>query len=149
MVDRAPTPPMRFEASIVVKVPRERAYSSYTDFEAMPKWSRDKHGFRVSRREGNTVYLQKASGSGSLQKPREVRLFAPERVESEGETRLTRTRSTVTFEEVPEGTRVTASLDVQLKGRWSWVFRTQGKAEAESSAMEELRSFAAYAEGLP
>jgi hypothetical protein len=55
----------------------------------------------------------------------------------------------VKFEEVPEGTRVTASLDVQIKGRWSWVLKTQGKAEAESSATKELNSFARYVEGLP
>ena len=78
-----------------------------------------------------------------------MKLFPSERVESEGETRLTRTRSVVRFDEVPEGTRITASLDVEVKGRWSWIFKTQGKAEAESSAMEELSSFAKYVEGAP
>ena len=77
-----------------------------------------------------------------------MKLFPPERVESQGETRLTRTKSVVGFEEVPEGTRITASLDVELKGRWAWVFKTQGTAQAETSAMEELRSFARYVEGL-
>ena len=78
-----------------------------------------------------------------------MKLFPPERVESEVETRFTRTRSVIRFDDVPEGTRITASLDVELKGRWSWVFKTQGKAEAESSAMEELSSFARYVEGAP
>jgi uncharacterized membrane protein len=139
---------MHFEVSLIVRVPREKAYSSYTDFEAMPSWSKDKHGVRVSRRVGNTVYLERISRTAGSQGAREVRLFSPERVESQGETRLTRTKSTVRFEEVPEGTRITASLDVELKGRWSWVFKTQGKAETESSAMEELTSFARYVEGL-
>jgi len=78
-----------------------------------------------------------------------MKLFPLERVESLGETKFTRTRSVVRFDEVPEGTRITASLDVELKGRWSWVFKTQGKAEAESSAMEELSSFAKYVESGP
>jgi hypothetical protein len=140
---------MHFEVSLVVKVPRVRAYSSYTDFESMPRWSKDKHEVRVARREGGTVYLERTPGTGGSRGAREMKLFPPERVESEGETRFTRTRSVVSFDEVPEGTRITASLDVELKGRWSWIFKTKGKAEAESSAMEELGSFAKYVEGTP
>jgi hypothetical protein len=140
---------MHFEVSLIVKVPRVRAYSSYTDFESMPRWSKDKHEVRVARREGDTVYLERTSRTGGIRGGREMKVFPPERVESEGETRFTRTRSVVSFDEVPEGTRITASLDVELKGRWSWVFKTQGKAEAESSAMEELSSFAKYVEGTP
>ena len=140
---------MHFEVSLVVRVPRAEAYSSYTDFESIPRWSKDKHEVRVARREGDTVYLERTSGAGGGRGAKEMKLFPPERVESAGETRLTKTRSIVRFDEVPEGTRVTASLDVELKGRWSWVFKTQGKADAESSAMEELSSFAKYVEGAP
>jgi len=140
---------MHFEVSLIVRVPRSKAYTSYTDFGAMPKWSKDKHGVRVAKREGDTVYLERTSGPGGIRGARQMILFPPERVESERQTRLTRTRSVVRFDEVPEGTRITASLDVELKGRWSWVFKTQGKAEVESSAMEELSSFAKYVEGGP
>ena len=104
---------MHFEVSLIVRVTREKAYLSYTDFESMPKWSKDKHEVRVSRRDGSTVYLERTSLTGSRQPAREVKLFPPERVESQGETRLTRTKSVVGFEEVPEGTRITASLDVE------------------------------------
>jgi len=140
---------MHFEVSLVVKVPRAKAYSSYTDFESMPRWSKDKHEVRVAGREGNTVHLARTSGTGGGRGASVMKLFPPERVESEGETRFTRTRSAVRFDEVPEGTRITASLDVELKGRWSWVLKTQGKSEAESSAMDELSSFAKYVEGSP
>jgi uncharacterized protein YndB with AHSA1/START domain len=140
---------MRFEASLIVKVPRDKTYSCYTDFEAMPSWSSDKTKVRVSRREGNNVYLEKAPRAGTRQETRELKLFPPERVEYERETRFTRTRSVVKFEGVPEGTRVTASLEVELKGRWGWIFRTRGKTEAESSALEELNSFAKYVERIP
>jgi len=140
---------MHFEVSLVVKVPRAKVYSCYTDFSSMPRWSKDRHEVRVARREGDAVYLERTSGTGGSRRAREMKLFPSERVESEGETRLTRTRSVVRFDEVPEGTRITASLDVEVKGRWSWIFKTQGKAEAESSAMEELSSFAKYVEGAP
>jgi len=121
---------MHYEVSLVVKAPRERAYSAYVNLESMQKWSK-----------------QRASIEQVRSVAERLKLFPPERVESEGETRSRRTKSVVTFEEVPEGTRVTASLDVQLKGRWSWILRTRGKADAESSAMEELASFARYVEG--
>ena len=140
---------VHFEVSLVVGVPRERAYSAYTDFEAMPKWSKDKHQVKVSRREGNTAFLETTSRAGGDRGARQVKLFPPERVESQGETRLTRARSVVRFDEAPEGTRITASLDVEVKGRWSWVFRTRARSEAESSAIEELESFARYVEGPP
>ena len=140
---------MHYEVSLIVRVPRDKAYSIYTDFEAAPRWSGQKQGASVARREGNLVYLEGASAGTGRRVLKEIRLFPPERVESEGETRFTRTRSTVRFEEVMEGTKVTASLEVQFKGRWGWILRTRGKAESESSAMEGLASFAKYVEGLP
>jgi uncharacterized protein YndB with AHSA1/START domain len=140
---------VHFEISLVVKVPRDRAYLAYTDFEAMPKWSGQTGGVRALKREGNAVHLERTPAGNGRKVVREMKLFPPERVESEGETRFTRTKGVVKFEEVAGETKVTASLDVQFKGRWGWVLRTQGKAEAESSAMGELTSFARYVEGLP
>lgn len=103
----------------------------------------------MARREGDTVYLESTQAEGGRKAVAEMRLFPPDRVESEGETRFTRTKRVVKFEQAPEGTNVTASLDVQFKGRWGWVLRTRGKAESESAAMGELTSFAKYVEGLP
>ncbi len=140
---------MSFEVSLVAKVPRDRAYSAYTDFEAMPKWSKQTKAVTTSKRGEGVVYLESVSAVGGRRITREVNLFPPQRVESEGETRFTRTKSVVKFEEVSEGTRVTASLDIKFKGRWGWVLKTQSKAGAESSAMEELAAFAKYVESLP
>ena len=139
---------MRFEASLVVRAPRGRVYSAYNDFEATPRWSKQTKAVSVTKREEGKVSLESMSASGR-KVARELSLFPPERTESEGETRFMRTKSVVKFEDVPEGTRVTASLDMQFKGRWGWVLRTRGRAEAESSAMEELASFARYVESLP
>ena len=122
---------VHYEVSLVVNVPRDKAYSAYTDFEAMPRWSK----------QGAT--REKVCSAAEKSK-----LFPPERVESEVETRSRTSKSVVTFEEVSGGTKVTASLDVRLKGHWSWILKTRSKADAESSAMEELASFAKYAEGV-
>ena len=131
---------------MVVRAAREKVYSAYADFGAAPKWSLQTRAVVVSA-TGGTVRLETTKEDGS-KVAREMRLFPPERVESEWETRFTRAHSVVKFEAVPDGTRVTTTLDIRFKGRWGWVLRTQNRAEAESSAKQELKSFASYVEAL-
>jgi hypothetical protein len=142
---------LHVEVPYVVKAQREKVYATYTDFEAWPKWSRQATVVRVVRREGTTVSIE--SETVSRGKPRatlaKLTLLPPEAVETETETRLTRGRRTVRFEDVPEGTKVTAVLDVRVKVPWSWLFAPRGKDQAESFALEGLRSFAEYVESLP
>lgn len=137
---------MHSEASVLVRAPRDRVFSAYTDFEAMPNWSKKRKGVTVVKSEGNTVHLELTSNGRQVATA--LKLFPPERVESEVEMRFTKVRSVVSFEEAEGGVKVTASMDVTVKGRWGWVLKTTGRAEAESSAMEELSSFARYAESL-
>ena len=150
MAIRACVCDVHYEASVVVKATLKTTYQAYTDFESMSKWSKQASAVRILKKEGNTIQLEveTASGAGSRKVISELRLHPPGSVESEGETRFTRTKRTVSFAEVPEGTKVTASLDVNMKGNWGWVLRTHGKPEAESSASEELVSFAGYVETL-
>lgn len=140
---------MHFEVCIIVNVPRSKAFATYTDFEAMPKWSRQGNAVKVLKREGDSVLLETSLLRSGRKGLRKVRLSPPERAESDGETRFTRTESVVSFEETTGGTKVTASLDVRFKGRWGWVLRTPGRVEAEASAMEELKAFARHVESLP
>lgn len=141
---------MHVEVSTVVRAPREKVYAAYTDFEAWPKWSRQTATVRVVSREGGVVSIESQTASGG--RPRvtvaKLTLSPPEWVETGGETRFLRTRRTVRFEDVPDGTKVTAVLDVRVKGFWAWVFASRGKDEAESFAREGLRSFAGYVESL-
>ena len=134
-----------------MKAQRKKVYTMYTDFEAWPKWSTQATRVKVVAREGNTVSMESETVSGG--KPRitvaKLTLSPPELVEAGGETRLTRIRRTVRFEDVPEGTMITASLDVRVKGRWAWIFAPRGKSEAESSAQEGLKAFAEYVESMP
>ena len=142
---------MHFQASITVKAPRERVYAAYTDFESMPKWSGQLTKVRVAKRDGDTVQLEAVGLSGSKGRAatRVMRLVPPTRVESESETRFTKTKRAVLFDEAPEGTKVTAMADVELRGLWSKILTTKGQDEVEKSAMQELASFARYVEGLP
>jgi uncharacterized membrane protein len=141
---------MHCEASLIIKVPLEEAYAAYTDFESMPKWSKQISALRVLGREEGRVRLefQSASGAPGRTTVSELRLVPGEKVESEGETRFTRTRRVVSFARVPEGTKVTASQDVSMKGKWGWILKPRGRAEAEASASTELSSFAGYVENL-
>ena len=134
-----------------MKAQREKVYAAYTDFEAWPKWSRQATTVRVVGREGGTVSIESETVSGGRPGITVAKLVLspPGGVETEGETRLTKTRRTVRFEDVPEGTKVTAVLDVRVKGAWASIFAPRGKDEAESSAQEGLKYFAEYVEGLP
>ncbi len=134
-----------------MRAPREKVYAAYTDFEAMPRWSRQVTAVRVVGREGAMVRMESEGHSGGRPQVSVamLTLSPPERVETESETRFTRTRRTVRFEEAPEGTRVTAVLDVRVKGVWACVLSPRGRELAESSAREGLASFAEHVENLP
>lgn len=138
------------EVSHIVKAPRERVYAAYTDFGAMPKWSKGVSAVRVVQSGGGTVNLESETGSGGRRHVSVAKLVlsAPSKVETERETRFTRILRTVKFDEAPEGTMVTASLDVRVKGIWAAVLTPRGKREAIESASQGLESFAKYVEGL-
>jgi uncharacterized membrane protein len=142
---------LHIEVSYVVKAPREKVYAAYTDFETWPKWSNQTASVRVIEREGGTVSVESETLSGGRPRITMVKLtLSPsEEVGTDGETRLTRTKRTIRFEDVREGTKVTAVMDVQVKGLWAAIFAPRGKDEAESSARQGLKSFAEYVENLP
>jgi uncharacterized membrane protein len=141
---------MHFEASLTVSAPQVSVYAAFTDFESMPKWSKQVTAVRVLRRDGDMVYLEALSGSDERLRTatRAMRLIPPSRIESEGETRFTHTKRAVLFEEVASGTKVTAILDVRVKRFWRLIFTSSGSETAEASLVEELASFRRYVEGL-
>lgn len=142
---------MHVEVSQLVRAPREKVYAAYTDFESMPKWSKGVAAVRVLHSDGRIVSLQTDSVVGGEKKTTDARLVLtpPERVESERETRFTATRRLVAFDGAPEGTKVTAVLDVRVKGLWAWILSPRGREQAESNAREGLEAFANYVESLP
>lgn len=139
------------EALALINAPREKVYRAYTDFEAWPLWWKRTSKVTVIARDGNgvTVRSEPAPGKRRLASTSRLALSAPEAVESTSETRFTRTTWAVRFDEVQQGTQVTALLDVRMKGLWGLLLSPRGKSEAEASAEEELQAFAKYVEGLP
>ena len=141
---------MHLETSVTVKAPREKVYAAYTDFESMPKWAKMRGTVTVTKKEGDMVHLE---SEGRPQRrgrnaTRSLKLTEPSLVESESETRFTRTKRTVEFEELPEGTKVTARLEVQVKGLWAKLLATRESDDFEPAIQEELVSFARYVESL-
>jgi len=144
---------LHLEVSQVVSADLETVFSAYTNFEAMPEWSKRLGRVKVTKREGDTVYLESetVSSKGSRRKMvGKVRLIPPARVTSNSETRFTRTTRTVVFERVEDiGTKVTATLDLEVKGLWGLVFTPRAtKDEGEASAREELSRFAKHVEAM-
>ncbi len=141
---------MHLEARITVSAPREKVYAAYTDFESMPKWAKDMAAVGIAKREGDAVFLESEGNVGEGGRTvRRLKLSQPRMVECESETRFTRTKRTIAFEDAPEGTKLTATLDVRVKRPWGKILSTREADEFEPSIQEELASFARYVEGLP
>jgi uncharacterized membrane protein len=141
---------VHLEACIMVNAPLGKVYAAYTDFESMPKWAKDVAAVRIAKREADAIYLESEGALGVRRRAvRRLRLSQPSMVECESETRFTRTKRTVAFEDTPEGTRLIATLDVRVKRPWGSILSTREAYEFEPSIQEELASFARYVEGLP
>jgi uncharacterized membrane protein len=141
---------VHLEIAVTVKAPRPKVYAAYTDFGSMPRWAKMQGTVTVTK-EGDSVHLESEGGPRRRGRnaTRSLKLTEPSLVESESETRFTRTKRTVAFEEVPEGTKVTAKLEVQVKGLWAKLLATREGDEFEPAIREELESFARYVESLP
>ncbi len=143
---------MHLEVSAGLNVPPETAFSAFTDFESMPKWSKGLVSVRVTKREGDVVFFEtlESSPTGEVRKVAGSVTLSDNRVDSKTETRFSVVTRSVVFDAAPGGgTTVTAALDIEFKGLWGAVLRSRAKKEkAETSAREELASFARYVEGL-
>jgi uncharacterized membrane protein len=139
---------LRVEISATAKVPVRAAYEAFTNFETMPLWSRSSKAVKVLERQGDTVSLQVTDARSGAVGTRKLKLTPPGGVESESDTRFTHTKMLVEFTEVPEGTMIRATLDVNVRGAWSRILTTRGRDEVEPSARQELTAFVSYIEAL-
>jgi len=139
---------VRIEQAQLVKAPRERVFPAWTDCEAWPQW--DPGVFTrvtVTERAGNTVHLDAEVKFMGLKRRRTEKhvLTPPEKVEVEGEM-LGATNTTVwKFEGVPEGTLLTAVLEMQLNGLLK-LLQPIAEWRARSGLREWMRAFARYVE---
>ena len=110
---------VRLELEQLVRAPRDRVYAVWNDCEAWPTW--DPVIFKrvtVAERKGNTRRLEasvKFMGRAMTRTEDHV-LTPPDKVEVRGGVPGIANTTEWRFEPAPEGTRLTAVLEVQLAG---------------------------------
>jgi len=108
----------KVEVSRVIKAPRDKVWEVATDPESMLEWWPGTKSVEVLNREGNSMTIR---GTGT-EAGREVTmtetwtLHPQETIEIEILEGPARGRTIQTYEEAPEGTKVTWSSDIRFKG---------------------------------
>ncbi len=139
---------MRTEYSQLVKAPRERVFEALTDYEAIPTW--DRVMFKrvsVTQRGPNTATLDadvRFMGMKMRRMERHV-LTPPEKVEVDGSVRNAINTTVWTLRTVPEGTILTAELEVEFKGLLK-LLQPIAERQMRTVLPEWMREFAGYVE---
>jgi len=139
---------MRTEYSQLVKAPRERVFEALTDYEAIPTW--DRVMFKrvsVTQRGPNTATLDadvRFMGMKMRRTEGHV-LTPPEKVELDGSVRDAINTTVWTLRTVPEGTILTAELEVEFKGLLK-LLQPIAERQMRTVLPEWMREFAGYVE---
>jgi len=139
---------VRTEYSQLVKAPRDRVYQAFTDYEAIPTW--DRVLFKrvtVTERGPNTATLDEDVRFMGMKMRRTERhvLTPPEKVEVDGSVRDAINTTVWTLQTVPEGTMLTAELEVQFKGLLK-LLQPLAERQIRTVLPEWMREFASYVE---
>ncbi len=140
---------MRIELAQLVKAPRERVFQAWTDCEAWPRWDPG-HLFtrvKVTERGENTARLDEEVRFMGLRMRRTENLVLtpPEKVEVNGSIPNATNTTVWTFEAVPEGTMLTAVLEVQFTGVLK-LLQPIAEGQARSLTRKWMQAFATYVE---
>ena len=114
----------KVEISRVIKAPREKVWEVAANPKTMLEWWPGSESVEILGREGNTLTVR---GVGTMEGRRSTMtetwtLYPPEKIEQEIFEGPIRGRSVQTYEEVPEGTKVTWSSDISFKGIMGKIF---------------------------
>lgn len=133
----------------MVRAARAEVFAAYTDVESMPKWSASAKGARVIAKDGGRVsfVIQAETKKGQRTFNGELMLSPPGKVTVENESGGSITKGTVTFEDVPDGTLVTSTVEVEIKGLRRFFVRPALSEESKEVAERNLTEFARYVEG--
>ena len=139
----------KVEVSRVMKVPREKVWEVAADPESMLEWWPGSESVDILSREGNTLTVR---GTG-IEAGRKVTmtetwtLHPPEKIEIEILEGPVRGRTIQTYEEVPEGTKVTWSSDISFKGVLGKILgRLLVGSKLEESSAHTLQELEKYIE---
>lgn len=136
------------ENSVLVRAPCEKVFAVIADVTSVPKWSTTITSVRQTRRDGNVVYTDtEGKFGGRTFKNKEKHVFTPPgRYEAEGEGNAAKTKTVMTLDAVPEGTRIFWVSDVEVKGVFASLFGSLAKGQMKKIFDDELNAFAKYVE---
>ena len=134
----------------MLQAPPEKVFAAYSDFESRPRWSPSTKSVRAVRREGSTTWYEvEGITRGYTERFTSRQTIAPpSKIEVETETRFSITRVQVTLEGVPEGTKVTSSYDIEMKGLVPKLAGAFTRGRLQRGLAEEAASFKDYLESL-
>lgn len=138
---------MHVEHAQVVRAPRERVFAAWIDYEAWPSLSGLFTRVDVLERHANTVRVGaqiKLMGRKSTRTERHI-LTPPRDVRVEGETEGATNTTLWTFEPIPDGTRLTAAVDVEL-GALTKLLGPLAKRQLQSMLRDWMQGLARYVE---
>ena len=114
------------KGSWIIKAPREKVYNIITDFENMPKYfPKVAESLRIVSREGNnlTIEAQAKSFGKTFRTHMKTRLCPPKGFISDNESAIgTAGHEEFMLEEIPEGTKINYTYDVELKNAFLRIF---------------------------
>jgi uncharacterized protein YndB with AHSA1/START domain len=137
----------KVEVSRVIKAPREKVWEVAADPKSMLKWWPGSESVEILSRDQNTLTIKGTGTEGGRKATMTEKwtLYPPEKIEIEVLEGPVGGRTTQTYEEVPEGTKVTWSSDFSFKGVLGKIFARifVGSKLEESSAhtLEELDKY--------
>ncbi len=137
------------EISKIIKAPRSKVWETASDPETRPNYDKNMKSIEVLSREGNTVISTHTSivrGQETKAKDKWT-LYPQEKIETESLDGPADVKGVQLFEDVPEGTKVTLSYDINFKGI---IGKTLGRLLAgpklREFADEHIESMAKYIE---
>ena len=109
-----------FENTVVIERPIEEVFGFLSDFENIPKWNYaivETHKVSQGPVGVGTIYQQVRSVPSRSEERFEVTAYNPPRqLEIRGQLGPFRSRLSYALDAVPEGTRVTNSVELELRG---------------------------------
>ena len=139
---------MRIEQAQLVRAPREQVFEAWADCEAWPTWDHVLFSrVRVTERVGNTKRIDAQVRFMGMRMPRKERhiLTPPEKIEVIGDVPNAINTTVWTFETVPEGTMLTAVLDIEFKG-WLKLLQPLAARQGRTALYEWMRALAKHVE---
>lgn len=137
------------EVSRVIKAPRSKVWKVAANPESMLEWWPGSESVEVLSREGNTMTVRGTGTEGGrkVTMTEKWTLHPQEKIEFEFLEGPVRGGSIQTFEEVPEGTKLTWSSDISFKGVLGKILgRLVVGSKAQDRAAQTLEELAKYIE---